>query len=57
STRCRFIPAEGDPCPGVIEKCKHLQGGEACGEACGDNGGTSVTVRFAPAGAKENAND
>ncbi len=42
SERCRFIPGEADPCPGVIKNCEHLQGGEECR----NTGGTTVTVRF-----------
>ncbi len=44
SERCRFIPGETDPCPGVIKNCERLQGGEECR----NTGGTAVTIRFSP---------
>lgn len=45
SQRCRHIPAETDPCPGVQAECPHL----AAPEECRTTGGTTVTVSFSPA--------
>lgn len=49
SRRCRFIPGEEDPCPGVIKNCERLEGGETCR----NTGGTTVTVRFSRGGSSK----
>jgi PAS domain S-box-containing protein len=42
SERCRWIPAETDPCPGADAECPHL----TAPEGCLSSGGTTVTVSF-----------
>ncbi len=46
SIRCRFIPKETDQCPGDVDQCIHCQ----TTDDCLTSGGTTVTVRFPPAG-------
>ncbi|KPJ77970.1 MAG: hypothetical protein AMJ54_05820 [Deltaproteobacteria bacterium SG8_13] len=45
SRRCRYIPHDGDVCPGDIEAC------DPCSlqQHCLESGGTTVTVQFLPA--------
>jgi signal transduction histidine kinase len=49
STRCRFIPAGGDECPGDVGECLHLQRPDQCRET----GGTVVSVQFQAAADSE----
>jgi signal transduction histidine kinase len=49
STRCRFIPAGGDECPGDVGECLHLQRPDQCRET----GGTVVSVQFQAAAGGE----
>jgi hypothetical protein len=42
STRCKYIPHEGDVCPGRIQDCPHCRTEKDCRES----GGTTVTVSF-----------
>ncbi|MBW2154141.1 MAG: PAS domain S-box protein [Deltaproteobacteria bacterium] len=42
SKRCRFIPSDTDPCPGIIGHCTHCHKVEDCLES----GGTTVIVKF-----------
>jgi signal transduction histidine kinase len=44
SSRCRFIPADPDECPGDVKECARLGSPEECRES----GGTVVTVQFRP---------
>jgi signal transduction histidine kinase len=44
SRRCRHIPTDGDPCPGVILTCAHCREPADC-EA---SGATTMQVRFQP---------
>ncbi len=42
SKRCRFIPAESDPCPGDIDRCDHC----SARSDCDGSGGTTVSIQF-----------
>ncbi len=46
SARCGFIPKEEDFCPGNIKNCEHIK----TEKGCLDCGGTTVTIKFSPAG-------
>ena len=53
STRCRHIPTDSDQCPGDIQRCPF------CSEPsdCYASGGTTIQVRFRPAGFIEKTAD
>jgi len=42
STRCRFIPDEGDVCPGTVSKCSKILNKEDCL----NEGGTIFSLFF-----------
>jgi len=44
TSRCPYIPNEGDKCPGNIEKCEHCSGKPDCYKS----GGTTFTLYFPP---------
>ena len=44
SSRCRFIPAEQDVCPGRISRCRHC----SRRQDCLDSGGTTFSLYFPP---------
>ncbi len=44
STRCPFLPKDGDLCPGRISNCPHVESADQCRK----NGGTAFTLLFQP---------
>ena len=44
SHRCRYIPTDGDLCPGVIARCDHCRDPSDCAAS----GGTTLQIRFLP---------
>jgi signal transduction histidine kinase len=45
SSRCPFIPKNGDPCPGIISKCPHCKDGSGCHQSVA----TIFSIYFPPA--------
>lgn len=44
SSRCRYIPTDGDLCPGAVERCDHCRNPKDCVAS----GGTTMQIRFLP---------